>query len=207
MDKVDLMKQWRHLYQPSAKEVVAVEMPPMNFLMVDGRGDPASGPEFQEAMGALYAVAYTVKFARKKAGKAPDYGVMPPEALWWTERGEFDMTRREQWRWTLMIAQPEFISPEEVEEAKAEVAGKKNLPAALRVRLERFEEGQAAQIMHLGPYWEEPATIGRLHEFIAAQGGQPCGKHHEIYLSDPRRSAPEKLKTVLRQPYALSGAV
>lgn len=206
MDKVDLMKQWRDLYQPSAKEVAAVEVPPINFLMVDGIGDPA-GPEFQEAMGALYAVAYTIKFARKKAGKGPDYGVMPPEALWWTERGEFDMARRDQWRWTLMIAQPDFISPEEVEEARAEVVRKKNLRSALRVRLERLEEGPAAQIMHVGPYSEEPATIGRLHDFIATQGGTPCGKHHEIYLSDPRRTVPEKMKTVLRQPYAVPEAV
>jgi len=200
--KLDLKKELRHLYQPSAKEVVAVEVPPMNFLMVDGEGDPNRVPEFQEAVEALYGVSYTLKFMLKKSELAADYVVMPLEGLWWTEdMCEFSMDNKDMWKWTLMIIQPDLVTADQVAEAIRQLAEKKNPPALGKLRFERFEEGRAAQILHMGPYDQEPATIEKLHDFITQEGSTPTGKHHEIYLSDPRRTRPERLKTILRQPF------
>lgn len=202
MAKLDLKKELRHLYQPSAKEVVAVEVPPMNFLMVDGEGDPNRVPEFQEAVEALYGVSYTLKFMLKKSELAADYVVLPLEGLWWTEdMREFSMDNKDMWKWTLMIIQPDLVTADQVAEAIRQLAEKKNPPALGKLRFERFEEGRAAQILHVGPYDQEPATIEKLHDFITQEGSTPTGKHHEIYLSDPRRTRPERLKTILRQPF------
>ena len=203
MTKIDLKKELKHLYSASAKEAAVVEVPEMNFLMIDGSGDPDASEEFQDAVGALYGLSYTLKFMIKKGERALDYKVMPLEGLWWVEGEEaFDIDRRELWRWTLMIMQPEFVTAELVERAAEEVERKKSPPALEKARFESFREGLSAQIMHVGPYCDEGPTIERLHAFIRESGRQPRGKHHEIYMGDPRRTAPERLKTILRQPMA-----
>jgi len=201
MSKIDLKKELKQLYFPSAKEVTVVDVPPMNFLMIDGRGDPNTSPEFKDAIEALYAVSYTLKFTIKKQTPQQDYIVMPLEGLWWSDDlSQLDLEEKGSWRWTAMIVQPPFITKELVAQAREEVAGKKDLPALSKLRFERFHEGLSAQIMHIGPYSAEGPTIERLHSFIEEHGYEMRGKHHEIYLSDPRRVAPEKLKTVIRQP-------
>ncbi len=204
MSKIDLRKQLKHLYEPSAKQVVTIDVPPMNFLILDGEGAPES-QAFREAIEALYGVSFTLKFGLKsgKFGKTKyDYPAMPLEGLWWTSgTSEFNwMEARDHWKWTAMIMQPEFITPAMVDAAREEVSRKKNPAALPRMRFESFHEGLCVQIMHIGPYAAEAPTIQRLHEAIAQSGHRPGGKHHEIYLGDPRRTAPEKLKTVLRQP-------
>ncbi len=200
MMKIDLKKELKHLYRPSARKFSMVDVPPMQFLMIDGQGDPNTAPAYVEALETLYAVAYTIKFVSKKQLQR-DFTVMPLEGLWWTEEmAEFSMEDKDAWLWTAMIMQPDWIDAEMVAAAKEGVAAKKELPAISKLRFETYAEGLAAQILYIGPYAEEGPTIARLHAFIAEKGGQPAGKHHEIYLSDPRRTAPEKLKTIIRQP-------
>ncbi len=200
MDKIDFKKEWKHLYRPSSKDFVAVDVPPMQFLMIDGHGDPNTAQEYQEAVEALYAVAYKLKFASKKElGK--DYVVPPLEGLWWTENMEdFSVDDKGAWDWTMMIMLPEWVSEEMFEEALPQVKKAKNPPALPKLRLEVYAEGLAVQIMHIGSYDAEAPTIARMHAFIEEQGYEPAGKHHEVYLGDPRKVAPDKLKTVLRQP-------
>ncbi len=202
-EKVDFRKQLRHLYNPSANQVVVVEIPDMQFLMVDGTGNPNTSQEYQQALEALYPVAYALKFLLKK-GQGVDYAVMPLEGLWWTpDMREFSAEHKERWLWTMMIAQPQEVTAALFEQAREQVQRKKPSPALAKLRLEEFQEGLAAQIMHLGPYAAEGPTIARLHAFIREQGYAFDGtrqKHHEIYLSDPRRAAPQKMRTVLRQP-------
>ena len=169
--------------------------------MVDGAGDPNTSEEFQTATGALYAVAYTVKFLAKDSGS--DFGVMPLEGLWWTDPPEaFTMHDKSMWSWTLMILQPELVSTAMVDCALASALdkGKINSETAAKVRLETLREGISAQVLHIGPYADEAPTIASLHEFVQTSGYRLRGKHHEIYLSDPRRIAPEKMKTILRHP-------
>ena len=200
MTKLDLKKQLKHLYTPSKKEFSIVDVPSMNFIMIDGSGDPNTSSEYQEALGALYGLSYTIKFASKKQ-LGIDYVVMAPEGLWWTEdMAEFSVDDKSSWQWTMMMVQPDHITAEMVEEARAALAKKKDPPGLSRVRFERFHEGLSAQIMYLGPYADEGPTIARLHAFIEEKGYELRGKHHEIYLGDPRRTAPEKLRTVIRQP-------
>ena len=201
MQKLDLRKNLKQLYQPSAKEVVQVEVPAMNFLMIDGKGDPNTAKEYTEALEALFSVAYTLKFAVKKSALAIDYSVMPPEGLWWAEdMSSFQTGKKDDWLWTMMIAQPEFITREMVDTAIADVSKKKNPAAISKMRFETFAEGRCAQIMHIGPFDTEGPNIEKVHQFIADHGGTLHGKHHEIYLSDIRRAAPEKWKTIIRQP-------
>jgi hypothetical protein len=172
--------------------------------MIDGEGDPGTAPAYREAIEALYAVAYTVKFAAKRVPDGIDFMVMPLEGLWWSlDPNAFRTGDKREWRWTAMIMQPDPVSEELVAEAVGTAASRKSLPALERLRYERFTEGTAAQVMYLGSYSEEGPTIVGLHAFIAEQGYVLSGKHHEIYLGDPRRTAPERLKTVLRQPVAL----
>jgi len=200
MSKVDLKKDLKHLYNPSAKEVSVVDVPPMNFLMIDGAGDPNVSPEYQQAMEALFSLSYALKFMVKKSNGV-DYAVMPLEGLWWTDDpGQFSMSNKGIWKWTAMIMQPEYVTGQLFAAALAEARRKKDLVALDRVRFESYHEGLSAQIMHIGPYAAEEPTIARLHSFIRENGYELSGKHHEIYLSDPRRTAPEKLRTVLRQP-------
>lgn len=201
MAKLDFKQQFKQFYNPSAKQCAIVELPAMNFLMLDGAGDPNHAPAFQTAVETLYAVAYTLKFMLKKGADGIDYGVMPLEGLWWSEEmATFSVERKSDWLWTLLIMQPDFITAAQVEAAKVEAAKKKDLPALSQLRFEAYHEGLSAQIMHLGPFAAEGPTIATLHTFISNQGYQLRGKHHEIYLNDLRRTAPEKLKTVIRQP-------
>jgi len=204
MPPFDVVKDHKPLYMPSAKHPAIVEVPELAFLMVDGRGDPTASQEFMDAMQALYSAAYTLKFSLKKTDPERDFKVAPLEGLWWADDEAPSMehlrSHRDEWNWTLLVAVPDAVTPQEVATALEAAAKKKDLPAAPRLRLERLEEGLAAQIMHLGPYEEEEPTIERLHAWVAAQGYELRGRHHEIYLGDPRRTAPERLKTVLRHP-------
>ena len=200
MIKIDLKKEFKHLYNPSSKEAVIVDVPRMNFLIIDGAGDPNSAQEYKDAIEALYAVSYALKFAIKKE-RGIDYGVMPLEGLWWAEdMAAFSMENKDMWKWTAMIMQPEHVTKDLLNEALEQLEERRNLPALSKTRFESFHEGLSAQIMHIGPYSAEGPTIERLHSFIKGSGHELRGKHHEIYLSDPRRSAPEKMKTIIRQP-------
>ena len=204
MPTIDLRKQLKHLYQPSAKAFSIVDVPPMNFLMIDGAGDPNTAQDYKDALEALYGLSYTLKFGVKlgKYGKQKyDYPVMALEGLWWMDdMREFSQERKAEWKWTALMMQPDIITPDLVELARADLIKKKNPAATAKIRFESYHEGLSAQIMYLGPFADEGPTIRRLHDFIAASGHQRRGKHHEIYLSDLRRTAPEKLKTVIRQP-------
>ena len=202
MNKIDLKKEWKELYRPGAKKVSVVDVPPFNYLMIDGRGDPNTAQEYKDAVETLYAVAYTLKFMLKKGEIGQDYVVMPLEGLWWVEdMADFSVEDKSNWHWTMMILQPQPVTEAMIEEAVAQAAKKKNPPALDKVRLEGLHEGASAQIMHIGPYANEAPNITKIHQFIAETGAQLRGKHHEIYISDPRRTAPEKLKTIIRQPF------
>ena len=204
MAPFDLVKLHKSLYSPSAKHAAIVEVPELAFLMVDGRGDPNTSEAYHQALEALYGVAYTLKFSLKKTDTERDFKVAPLEGLWWADAAAPSMDElqrdRNAWNWTMMIAVPDEVTMGEVAAAAEAAARKRELPAAELLRLERLKEGLAAQIMHLGPYAEEAPTIERLHDFVAAQGYELRGRHHEIYLGDPRRTAPERLKTLLRHP-------
>ena len=203
MDKVDLKKELKSLYGPSAKTVSALDIPPLNFLMIDGRGDPNTAPEYAQAVEALYALAYTLKFKIKKGAAQVDYAVMPLEGLWWVDdMSQFSAKRKDEWQWTMMILQPEYVTTGLFAETLSEVEKKKGLSALQKIRFESYHEGPSAQIMHIGPYAEEEPTIAKIHAFIRDCGYRLQGKHHEIYLNDPRKSAPGKLHTVIRQPFA-----
>ncbi len=202
MKKLDLKRQLADLYKVSAKQVIDVDVPEFNFLMIDGKGDPNKAPEYAEAVTALYQLAYAIKFKIKKGKQAVDYGVMPLEGLWWVDDMRlFSAEDKSAWKWTMMIVQPDFVTGKLVEEMRAEVAGKKNPPALGKVRFEPYHEGPSAQTLYIGPYANEGPTIARIHEYIKDSGHKLRGKHHEIYLKDPRKSAPEKLQTIVRQPY------
>lgn len=200
MQKIDLKKEFRHLYQPSSKEVVEVEIPPFRFLMIDGAGDPNTSPDYAQAVEALFSVSYTAKFMMKKGAQPVDYAVMPLEGLWWADdMGAFVANDKSQWKWTMMIMQPTFVADDVIKAAIAEVRRKKTIPALDRLRLEVFAEGKCAQILHIGPFSEEGPTIQRVHDFIDMHASR-TGKHHEIYLSDIRRADPRKWKTIIRHP-------
>jgi hypothetical protein len=203
--KIDFKKEWKPLYGPSAKEVVVVDVPAMNFIMGEGRGDPNTSLEFQGMVEALYGLSYTLKFMIKKE-QGIDYSVLPLEGLWWAE----DMAvfspegqDKESWQWTVMIAQPEYVTTDLFVKAMEQVGKKKPSSFLSQIRWEPFHEGLCAQILHIGPYAQEYPAIEKIHRFINEQGFDLAGKHHEIYLSDPRRTAPEKLKTIIRQPLHL----
>jgi hypothetical protein len=203
LEKKDLKKELKNLYNPSAKDITLVEVPPMNFVMIDGSGDPNKAREYAEAIEALYSIAYTLKFTVKKE-QAVDYGVMPLEGLWWTDdMSLFALGNKDIWKWTAMIMQPDYVTPRLFESVLKQCEKKKPLPALSKARLQEFNEGLSAQIMYAGPYADEGPAIQKIHEYIKGLGYEFDGlkqKHHEIYLGDPRRTAPEKLKTVIRQP-------
>jgi hypothetical protein len=200
MDKVDLKKQLEEFYNSSSKEVKFVNVPAMNFLMVDGKGNPNDSPEYKAAIEVLFMVSYALKFMVKKA-KSIDYGVVPLEGLWWVDdMTKFSPENKDDWKWKAMIMQPNFVDPEDVKAAIEKVKKKKNLPAITKLRFESFNEGKAAQIMHIGPYSAEGANIAKIHASIQRNGYSLGGKHHEIYLNNPSKTAPEKLKTIIRQP-------
>lgn len=197
-----MKKELKQLYKPSAKKgFTIVEVPPLNFLMLDGAGDPNTAEEYQQAMEALYGLSYTLKFMLKPRAEFPAFTIMPLEGLWWAEDMEvFTQEDKDSWLWTMMIAQPDFITTEMISEAGEILRKKKEVPSLDLLRLDRYEEGTSAQILYLGAYADEAPTIKAMHEFIEAEGYRLRGKHHEIYLSDPRRVPPERLKTIIRQP-------
>lgn len=201
MEKIDYKKELKHLYKSSDKKVEVVEVPQMNFLLIDGEGDPNTSQSFQDAIDVLYPLSYTLKFIIKRGEIGIDYGVLPLEGLWWADdMSSFSVKNKENWKWTLMIMQPELVKKEMVVKAIEEVRKKKNPVALPLVRFESFAEGKAAQIMHIGPFSEEGPTVEKVYAYIGDSGSQRIGKHHEIYLSDIRRAAPEKWKTIIRQP-------
>jgi hypothetical protein len=200
--KVDLRRELGDLYRATA-EPVLVEVPSMPFLMVDGHGDPNDSVVFSEAVDGLYAVAYGLKFRARALQDGFDFAVMPLEGLWWIPNAKvWDFDDKSGWDWTLMIAQPELVTASLVDETVAAVREKKQLPGLDRLRFERFEEGTSAQILHTGAFAAERTTLERLFAFIGASGCFPVGKHHEIYLSDPARTAPERMRTIIRHPVA-----
>ena len=220
MTKIDFKKEFKHLYQSTDKDFQVLEVPPMQFLMLDGRGDPNTSQEYQVAIEALYAVAYKIKFTSKKTlGK--DYVVPPLEGLWgspemvfsltgitdeksWLE--QFKVSDRDSWQWTMMILQPDWITPEIFSQASEEVKKRKNPTSLDKLRLSRYHEGLCVQILYIGPYADEGPILAKMHtRFLPENGYVEAGKHHEIYLSDPRKTAPEKLKTILRQPVKEAG--
>jgi hypothetical protein len=200
LKKIDLKKDLKYLYQPSAAEVELVRVPKFNYLMIDGEGDPNTSQSFQEAMQSLYTLAYTLKFMIKKE-KSVDYPVMALDGLWWMDdMSQFTAENKAAWKWTLMILQPPVVTKSVFSKAQRQAIEKKGFAALAKVRLEPYTEGLSVQIMHIGPYSEEGPTIQKLHAAARERGCELRGKHHEIYLGDPRKSKPEKLKTVIRQP-------
>jgi hypothetical protein len=200
MEKIDLKKSLKLLYEPSARVFSIVDVPSMNFIMIDGQGNPNTSKEYSESLQALYMAAYTLKFNIKK-NLAVDYPVMALEGLWWMDdMREFSGARKDDWKWTMMIMQPEIVTPQLFAQSIIEASKKKGHPGLSRLRLESYKEGLATQILYFGPYADEGPTISRLHQSIEDGGHIRFGKHHEIYLSDPRRVTPEKLRTVIRQP-------
>jgi hypothetical protein len=204
MEKADLRRRSPELYAPSAKDFGVVDVPCFDFLAVDGVGDPNTSAAYADAVAALYALSYAAKFASKRM-LGLDYVVAPLEGLWLGDSSEpFAARRKAEWRWTMLIRQPEWLTGEVRDQARATAAKKADIDG---VRAEPFAEGPSVQIMHLGSYDDEGPTIARLHnEFLPRNGFVENGPHHEIYLSDPRRAAPEKLKTVLRQPVRATSA-
>jgi hypothetical protein len=206
MPTLDLKKQLKHLYNPSARQPEVVQVPAFNFLMVDGaieKGfEPGTSPLFQENTEALYGIAYTLKFMLKKRAHDPvDYPVMALEGRWWVEDGSFDIRIKDNWFYTLMILTPDIITPELFEQGLAQLRKKRgDLPAFSRLRLAPFEEGLCVQMLHIGPYATEPETIDKMKGFSEEKNLIWQHHHHEIYLGDPRRADPAKLKTILRHP-------
>jgi hypothetical protein len=198
MSKLDLSKEYKEAYS-AKKTPKLVEVPPGKFLAIDGKGDPNS-EEYQEAMTALYGAAYTLKFHYK--GLETDFRVMPLEGLWWIINGVFNIENpapREDWRWTSLIRVPDFVEQTDFEAVLPGLVEKRG-EKVREVRLSRFTEGLSAQIMHIGPYSDEAPTINTLHEWVFEQGYKLRDKHHEIYIGDPRRTKPERLKTIIRHP-------
>jgi hypothetical protein len=199
--KIDFKKEYKFLFTAAAKEAQKVEVPAFKYLMIDGKGDPNTVPEFAEKIQALYGLAYTMKFMLKQGRPAVDFVVAPLSGLWCAEDiTAFSEGRKDEFLWTLMILQHDAVTPELLEAAKAKLAAKKPAPFAGEVRLDTLHEGPAVQILHMGPYSAERPAIARLHDFMKENGYTFNGRHHEIYLSDPRRGRPDKLKTIIRQP-------
>lgn len=201
--KRDLKKELKHLYAPSATEVTLVDVPEMQFVTVCGRIEagetPGTCPAFAEAVGALYSLSYTIKFMSKLREVEPvDYTVMPLEGLWTTPGGGIDYQTSDEWLWTLAIMQPEHVTEEVFAEASNELRRKKPTMCLEGVRLDRLREGLCVQILHIGPYADEPHTVDKMASWAAENGYRFRGPHHEIYLGDPRAARPENLRTVLR---------
>jgi len=200
-EKYDYKKALKQLFSASMEAPSLIQVPSMQFLAHEGKGSPNDNPAFEAAVSALYSCAYSIKFARKKAGLEPEYSVQPLEGLWWVAGGnpsDFGKAPQSQWAWKLLIGQPDFISAADLDAAKADIL-KKKAEDVSGVRLERFEEGLCVQIMYVGAYKDEHPTISSMHSWVQERGYELRGQHHEIYLGDPRRTSPEKLKTILRQ--------
>jgi hypothetical protein len=189
-------------YTAKRGEFSVVTVPTLQFLMIDGHGDPNTAQSYKDALTTLYPVAYKLKFF-SKIDLGQDYGVMPLEALWWSDDMESFTSARDKsrWDWTLMSMVPHWIRPDHFDAARELVAKKGEAPALEALRLEPLEEGLSVQTLHVGPYDNEGPVLEEMHNsFIPSQSLVMTGRHHEIYLGDPRRTAPEKLKTILRQP-------
>jgi hypothetical protein len=200
MQKVDFKKDLKLLYRPSAKDVALVDVPAMNFLLLDGAGDPNTSPAYAAAVQALFTVSYALKFMVKRGPLAIDYGVMPLEGLWWADdMSAFTTADKSSWHWTMMIMQPALVTPDMVAQAITASRKKVASEALDKLRFEAFCEGLCAQILHIGPFSAEGPSIERVHHFIQARGVL-TGKHHEIYLSDIRKADPARWKTIIRQP-------
>jgi hypothetical protein len=197
--KIDFKKTLKALYGPSTMAFSIVDVPAMQFVMVDGEGDPNTAASYATGLSWLYSTSYALKFASKRRGH--DYTVPPLEALWWADdMSDFVARRKDRWRWTQMLMAPDFV-PDEMFSAALAGARKKLGEPPASLRLEMFAEGLSVQIMHIGSYDDEAPTIRRLHEeFLPQNDLVENGHHHEIYISDPRKTAPTRLKTVLRQP-------
>ncbi|MBU0976054.1 MAG: GyrI-like domain-containing protein [Patescibacteria group bacterium] len=206
MSKVDFKKKYKKLYSPPKGKFIIIDVPKLKFLMIDGQGDPNTSVEYQSAVEALYKISYSIKMSPKKNLKIKgfyDYTVPPLEGLWYVDDiSKFKDTPKDKWKWTMMIMQPEFVSRQVLGEILGQLANDKkiNNPKINKVRLEEYKEGRSVQTLYLGAYKDEGLTIGKMHKFIIDQGYKLSGKHHEIYLSDPRKVVPDKLKTIIRQP-------
>ncbi|RCX17218.1 hypothetical protein DFR58_108112 [Anaerobacterium chartisolvens] len=204
-DKLDYKKEFKDLYMPKNKPSL-IDVPPMNFILINGKGSPQQ-EEYQNAISILYALSFTIKMS-KMSGNQPqgyfEYVVPPLEGLWWCENGGFDFEKRDIWRWTSMMRQPEFVTMEVFKWAFDECKKKKPELDISRARFEQFTEDLCVQMMHTGPYSDEPKSIEMMGKFVEESNLVDVTgidrKHHEIYLSDPRKTAPEKLRTVLRHP-------
>lgn len=201
MGTVDYKIVLRSLYAPSVKECSIIDVPAMNFMWAEGKGDPNTSEAYRTTVEALYTVSYTIKFMVKRGAAKTDYRVMPLEGLWWVPKMEqFSIDRKNDWLWRMMIMQPEQVTVRIFNEAVESVRKKKTLAAIDALSFSSFHEGKCVQLLYSGPYRNEGPTIERMHRFITDQGGVLTGRHHEIYLNDPRKTAPEKLKTIIRQP-------
>lgn len=199
--KIDYKKELKHLYNSSSEQPNIVDVLTMNFLMIDGEGNPNTSKAYQESIEVLFSVSYALKFIIKKSKLQIDYGVLPLEGLWWSDdMSNFNVQNKDNWKWTSMIMQPKHVTIELYEKAIEQVKKKKNLVLVSSVKFKSYNEGKSTQIMHIGPFSEEGHTIEKLHTFIKDKGYKLNGKHHEIYLNDVRKTSPEKLKTIIRQP-------
>jgi hypothetical protein len=199
--KVDFKKELKELYNPKAGVFSLVKVPKLQYLMVDGQGDPNKVVEYQQAVEALFSVSYTLKFhSKNELGK--DHVVPPLEGLWWSDNfDDFRSRRKNKWSWTMMIMVPDWLGKKEFKEAVNTVRSKKPDIRVERLRLESLNEGLSVQIMHIGSYDDETPTLLKLHDhWLPANGLKETLKHHEIYIGDPRKTPAAKLKTVLRQP-------
>jgi hypothetical protein len=201
MGKIDLKKQYKKLYSAPVGEFSILDVPPLTYFAIDGAGDPNAAPEYTAAVEALYAASYTLKFMSKETLKR-DYVVPPLEGLWWADdMADFITRRKNRWRWRMMILVPDFIGKAMAEEAITRAQDKKKLSALSKLRVAHLDEGQVVQTLHVGAYDDEGPILKKLHEdFLPAKGLVEAGHHHEIYLSDPRKTPVAKLKTILRQP-------
>ncbi|MEV1119525.1 GyrI-like domain-containing protein [Actinosynnema sp. NPDC049800] len=199
-DRYDVKRELKQLYAPKNTDWALVDVPEQQFIAVDGRGDPNTSAEYADAVQALYSVAYTIKFASKREGR--DLVVAPLEGLWWADDpAVFTARAKDSWHWRMLISQPDWITEEAIEDAKRVGSAKKELPAVDGLRREVLHEGTSAQVLHIGSYDDEGPVLARLHdEWLQANGLRMTGLHHEVYVGDPRKTAPEKLRTVLRQP-------
>ncbi|MGC9378283.1 GyrI-like domain-containing protein [Streptomyces sp. MH13] len=201
MAPYDVKRERKEFYAPKNTAWAIVDVPEHQYIAIDGTGNPNTALAYTRAVEALYAVAYTLKFAGKRTAGG-DFVVAPLEGLWWADRPEaFTSGAKDTWNWTMLINMPPWITEEMIGDATQAALSKKKLPAVSQVRHLTLHEGPSAQVLHIGSYDDEAPLLHELHHtYLAANGLRPSGLHHEIYLSDPRRTAPEKLKTILRQP-------
>jgi len=204
MAPYDVKRELKDFYAPKNREWQLVEVPQQQFVAVDGVGDPNTSADYVRAVEALYAVAYTVKFASKRAGR--DFVVGPLEGLWWSPDPSVFTTRaKESWHWRMLVSLPDWITADQIKESVDTALAKKKLPTIAHVRHETLREGTAAQVLHIGSYDDETPLLAHLHdEYLPANNLTLTGLHHEIYLGDPRKTVAEKLKTIIRQPVTRS---